>query len=88
MKTKKLLRKMKSFLSADQRAQIAKIDSLEKILKKLEKKELGLREKLEGEGDKGQHREILRKLEVIAAQRKKGEGLRQELEPLREQTAN
>jgi len=84
MKTKKLIRKMRALLSADRRAQVTKADSLEKILKKLEKKEVTLREKLDGEEEEGRRRELLRKLEVVEAQRKKGEKLRKELERLRD----
>ncbi|MBW2269967.1 MAG: hypothetical protein JRH16_15465 [Deltaproteobacteria bacterium] len=84
MKTKKLLRKMKALLSADQRAQVAKYDSLEKVLNKLEKKEVALCEKLDGEREEGRRRELLRKLDVIEAQRKKGERLKQEIEKLRD----
>jgi hypothetical protein len=84
MKTKKLIRKMRALLSADRRAQVTKADSLEKILKKLEKKEVTLREKLDGEEEEGRRRELLRKLEVIEAQHKKGEKLRKELETLRD----
>ncbi len=83
MKTKKLLRKMKALLSADQRAQVAKYDSLQKVLNKLEKKEAVLREKRDAEGDKGRRREYLRKLEVVAAQREKGLKLKREIEALR-----
>jgi hypothetical protein len=83
MKTKKLLRKIRALLSADQRAQIKKYESLEKILKKLELKESALRERLDGETNEEKRGEILRKLEVIAAQAKKGGKLRQELEALR-----
>ena len=36
MKTKKLVRKMRALLSADRRAQLAKFDSLEEVLLKLE----------------------------------------------------
>ncbi len=84
MKTKKLLRKMKALLSADQRAQMTKYNSLERVLEKLEGKEVALREKLEDEEDKGQRREILRKLDVVEAQRKKGRKLKKELEELRD----
>jgi hypothetical protein len=83
MKRKKLLRKIRALLSADQRAQLAKYDSLENVLSKLDAKEAAFREKLEGEKDKKQRRELLRKLEVIEAQRTKGEKLRKELEELR-----
>ena len=84
MKRKKLLRKIKALLDADQRAQIAKYDSLEKVLGKLEVKESGFREKLSEENDEERRKEILRKLEVIEAQRKKGVQLKQEIEQLRD----
>ena len=84
MKTKKLLRKVKAFLSADRRAQLAKADSLEKILEKLERKAASLREKLDAENDEKERSELLRKLEVIEAQRVKGEKLGRELEAERE----
>jgi hypothetical protein len=84
MKTKKLLHKIKELLSADQRAQIAKYDSLEKVLQKLEAKQAKFREKLKVEGDEERQREILLKLEVIEAQRKKGVKLKQEIEKLRD----
>ncbi|MBW2421656.1 MAG: hypothetical protein JRH19_24160 [Deltaproteobacteria bacterium] len=83
MKTKKLLRKIKVLLSSDQRAQLAKIDSLEKVLRKLGAKEVALREKLDEKEGKKERGEILRKLQVIAAQREKGEKLMTELEELR-----
>ncbi len=82
MKRKKLLRKIKALLSADRRAQLAKADSLEKILSKLEKKAVALRGKLDGEKGEAGRGELLRKLEVVEAQRKKGEKLRRELEAL------
>jgi len=84
VRTKKLLRKIKSLLSADRRAQIAKADSLEEILRKLERKEQALRAKLDEEKDKARRKESLRKLEVIAAQRKKGEKLRKKITALRD----
>ena len=84
MKTKKLIRKVKAFLSADRRAQLAKADSLEKILEKLERKAASLREKLDAENDEKERSELLRKLEVIEAQRVKGEKLGRELEAERE----
>ncbi len=84
MKTKKLLRKIKALLSADQRAQLAKFDSLEKVLRKLKKKEIALREKLEQENDKELRREIQRKLKVIEAQLKKGTKLKAQIGKLRD----
>lgn len=84
MKTKKLLRKVREFLNADRRAQMAKADSLEEILKKLERKAASLREKLDAEKSEKERLELARKLEVIEAQRVKGEKLGKELEAERE----
>ena len=84
MKTKKLLRRISDFLSEDRRAQIAKADSLEKILTKLEKKAVALREKLHDAAEEAERRELFRKLDVVEAQRKKGEKLAKELEALRD----
>jgi hypothetical protein len=83
MKRKKLLRKIKSLLNADQRAQIKKFDSLEKVLQKLEGKEANFHERLKQEKSKERREELLRKLEVIQAQRKKGVRLKAEIEKLR-----
>jgi hypothetical protein len=80
MKTKKLVRKIKALLSKDRRAQVAKYESLEKILKKIEAKEEAFRKKLDAEKDKDRRKEIRRKLEVLAAQREKGTQLRREIE--------
>lgn len=84
MKTKKALRKLKNLLSADQRAQLAKYDSLEKVLRKLGEKEAAFREKLTDEEDEDRRHEILQKLEVIEAQREKGAKLKAEIEKLRD----
>jgi hypothetical protein len=83
MKTKKLVRKIKVLLGSGRRAQLAKRSSLEKVMRKLETKELALRRKLNGKADKEQRREIQQKLEVIEVQRKKGQKLMKELEELR-----
>jgi hypothetical protein len=82
MKTKELLEKMKALLSADQRKQIAKYESLEKVLGKLETKEVALRGKLNVEDDEERREELVRKIEVIEAQRKKGAELKKELDAL------
>ncbi|MBW2396626.1 MAG: hypothetical protein JRG95_20430 [Deltaproteobacteria bacterium] len=84
MKTKKLLRKIRELLNAERRAQIAKYESLEEVLQKLQTKEVELRAKLEEAAGKGRRREILRKLEVVEAQRKKGEKLKKEIKDLRD----
>ena len=84
MKTKKLLRKIRELLNAKRRAQIAKYDSLEEVLQKLQTKEVELRAKLDEADGKGRRREILRKLEVVEAQRRKGEKLKKEIKDLRD----
>jgi hypothetical protein len=84
MKRKKLLKKIKALLNADQRAQLAKYDSLQKVLQQLEVKESAFREKLNAEADEERRQEILRKLLVIEAQRKKGVRLKDEIERLRD----
>lgn len=83
MKTKKLLRKVKALFGAERRAQIAKYESLEKVLKKLGKKEDALRQKMKAEGDKQRRRELRRKIRVIDAQRTKGAKLMAEIEKRR-----
>ncbi len=82
MKTRRLVQKIKEFLSADRRAQIKRAGVLKDVLKKLEKKEARLKEKLDREKDAARRREILRKLEVLRAQRKKGVKLQKELADL------
>jgi hypothetical protein len=84
MKRKKLLRKIKELLSAKRRAQLAQYDSLVKVLHKLDKKEAALRESLKEEKDKKRSRELQHKIDVIEAQRKKGDKLRRKLEKLRD----
>ena len=84
MKRKKLLRKIKELLSAKRRAQLAQYDSLLKVLHKLEKKESTLRQRLKDEPDKDHRKELQHKIDVIAAQRRKGTALKRELEELRE----
>jgi len=83
MKTKELIQEIKALLNADQRARLAQRDSLEKVLGKLKEKESALRQRLEDEGgDEDRRKEILRKLEVIAAQSQKGIKLLSELEEI------
>ncbi len=84
MKTKVLLRKIKALLSAKKREQLAEYESLLKVLRKLKKKQADLSARLEGEEDEESRRKIQHKLEMIEAQRKKGQRLKRELETLRE----
>ena len=83
MKTKSLVRKIKALLSAKKREQLAKYESLQKVLRKLKKKQALLSAKLGREQDKEKRRELEHKLKVIEAQRKKGLRLKRDLEKLR-----
>lgn len=75
----KLLDKLKNYLDADRREQIAEYDSVKRILKKLKKKEKALKEQLKAE----QHEEVIsqlqREIDVIFAQREKGINLQKSL---------
>lgn len=84
MKTKKLIEKMKGLLSASRRKQIAKYDSLEKVLEKLEAKDVTFREELAAEVGEERRTKLVHKLEVIEAQREKGMKLKAELDEVRE----
>jgi hypothetical protein len=85
MKTKKLIKKIKALLSANKRAQRVEYKSLVKVLRKLDKKEASLRERLDGETDKQKRESINHKLDVIQAQRAKGEKLKRKLEKQRDE---
>ncbi len=52
MNSRKLLKKLKLFMSVEQREQIAQRDTLKKLLKKLRKKRNLLNEALENAGSK------------------------------------
>jgi hypothetical protein len=79
MKTKNLVRKLNDLLSAKRRKQLARFESLEKVLRKLKKKEAALKRKLDDESNKERRRALEHKLKVIRAQAKKGRKLRDEL---------
>ncbi|MDH3526855.1 MAG: hypothetical protein OEM43_05065 [Gammaproteobacteria bacterium] len=79
MKTKHLLEKLKKFLDADRRAQLAQVDSIEEVLDKLEEKEQKLLTKLEAESDPDERERLEMKLAVCQAQCKKGVQLIEEL---------
>lgn len=79
MKTKHLLEKLRKFLDADRRAQLAQVDSIEEVLDKLEEKELKLRSKLEAETDPEKRERLEMKLSVCEAQCRKGVQLIEEL---------
>ncbi|MDM8547974.1 hypothetical protein [Candidatus Venteria ishoeyi] len=72
MKTPKLLKSVKRFLSADKNKQGAKIKCFKDILKKLKKKETALKNKLEQERDDKKRNELKKNIAVVHAQRYKG----------------
>jgi len=63
---------------------LERVPTYKEQIRQLDKKDLALREKLDRAEDEEQRHQILRKLEVIAAQRKKGAELSAELEAARE----
>jgi len=72
MKTKKLLAKLADFMNKDRVAQREELERTREVLKKLKKKEMQLREKLEADPDEEERRELTGKLDVVHAQRIKG----------------
>ena len=79
MKVTKLLEKLKAYLGAEQRAQLAKYDSIKRVLKKLKKKENALKDKLKKEHDEKAHKRLKKEMDVLSAQRKKGVRMLKEL---------
>lgn len=77
--TKKLLRRLKRILSAEQKAQAEKYSSLKKVLKSLRTEKVRLAAELEKTSDKQEREEIATRLKVISAQREKGLKLLKEL---------
>jgi len=80
MKTRKLLNILTQFISADRRAQMKNIKSIQRVLKELKKKENHYKDKLVKEKNQKEYEEIEKKLRVIYAQRKKGVTLLKELQ--------
>lgn len=75
----KLLDKLKNYLDADRREQIAEYDSVKRILKKLKKKESALKEQLKTEQNEEVISQLQREIDVIFAQREKGINLQKSL---------
>ena len=84
MKASKLLEKLKDYLSAERRAQLAKYDSIKRVLKKLKKKENALKAKLKNEHDEKAHKRLKKEMDVLSVQRKKGVSTLKELKKARE----
>jgi len=79
MKAAELLEKLKGYLGAERRAQIAKYDSIKRVLKKLKKKENALKDKLKKEHDEKARKRLQKEMDVLSAQRKKGVNVLKEL---------
>lgn len=83
MKVKNLLKSISELLDADRREQLRNYDEMKKILKKLKKKSDKLQRELEE--SEGEAREkILRQLEILTSQRKKGIDALREIKALRD----
>ena len=79
MDIQKLLSKLQRLLDADRREQVAKRNSLKKVLKKLRKRRDTLQQEVAGIEDDGDRRQILEQIQVLNAQRQKGVALLREL---------
>ncbi len=80
MKSHKLLKKLKRFMSAEKRDQIAQRDSLKDLLKKLRKRRDALKESLEEADSKAERQRIQEKITILNVQRRKGVTLLQQLQ--------
>lgn len=79
MKTRKLLKKLQRLLSAAEREQLARRDSLKKVLKKLRKRRDALEASIEHAKNESECKRIRNELEIVKAQREKGLVLLREL---------
>ncbi len=85
MATNKLLEKLRILLGAERRAQIAKYESIKRVLKKLKKKENALKGKLKNKTDDKTCKQLNKEMSVISAQRKKGMKILKELKELKKE---
>ncbi|MCW8826319.1 MAG: hypothetical protein OQK78_07830 [Gammaproteobacteria bacterium] len=83
MKSNELLDVLKKYLGIERRAQIAKYDSIKKILKKLKKKENALKDKLKKEDDEKRLKRLQKEMNILSVQRKKGVKMLKELKVVR-----
>ncbi len=79
MKKKKLLKRLQAFFDLDERSKRAKKKELLMILKKLKQKQHKMAAKLETASGEQERQELVKELEIIYAQRKKGINLVKEL---------
>ncbi|RKZ99249.1 MAG: hypothetical protein DRQ43_00120 [Gammaproteobacteria bacterium] len=72
MRSPKMLKIVKRFLSADKEKQYEHTKCFTDVLKKLKKKENALKNKLKHENNEKNRKQIKKELEIVHAQRKKG----------------
>lgn len=72
MKFRKLLKKLKAYMDVDSEELQQKDESLSKVLKKLKREELLLKEKIISKSDDDERELLEQHLKVIHSQRKKG----------------
>ena len=80
MNSRKLLKKLKLFMNAEQREQITQRNSLEKLMKKLRKKRDLLNEARENAGSETDRQRILKEIQILTLHRQKGIALLQQLQ--------
>lgn len=72
MKTPKMIKRVGDFLDAGKDKQQKQIKSIKEILRNLKKKQDSLKKKSKTEKDDKKRKRILKELDIIFAQRKKG----------------
>lgn len=84
MNINKLLDELRNYLDSEKREQLAKYDSIKRVLKKLKKKENALKYELTHEFDEEVGKQLQLEIDVIFAQRKKGVELKKALKKAKE----
>ncbi len=84
MKVKKLLETLADLLDADRREQLQRYDDIKAVMKKLRRKRDQLLDELET-ADDPERGEILRRLEILVEERRKGITALRELKQAREE---
>ena len=83
MNINKLLDELRNYIDSERREQLAKYNSIKRVLKKLKKRENDLKEELKNEHDDTACKQLQREIDVIFAQRKKGVELKKTLKKTR-----
>ncbi len=72
MKLKKQIRKLQDLLNVEAREKLKHRDDLRALLKKMKKKEKSLTERAESEADQEKRDRLVKEIDMLHAQRKKG----------------